>query len=802
MKSIKMRKQIGLIFGIFAAFAVQAQTTLKINISKPENEILRGHLDLGGSNPAGEEISVNSYYIVKDGKPFFPVIGEFHYARFSEEYWEEEILKMKAGGINVIATYVFWNLHERREGEFDWSGDLNLRRFVELIQKHDMYAIVRMGPFCHGEMRNGGIPDWLYGRAFEIRSNDPEYLAYVDVLYAQIAKQIEGLLFKDGGPIVGVQLENEYQHSAAPWEFTYPGSKDEFTVADRDAALTHEQITVTDGINPEAEYGKEHMANLKIIAKKHGIEVPIYTATGWGNATIVDKGSIPVTAGYAYPFWAEPNPSEFYLFKDIKNDPDYSPVSYNTELYPSISAEIGPGIQPKFSRRPIVPFESVNPLMVRIIGSGSNGIGYYMYHGGSTPQFDGKFYNEEVNGIPRVNYDFQAPIGQYGQVRYHFKHLRMLHLFLDAYGEMLAPMKTVLPETNEAITAGDNETLRYAVRSFGESGFLFMINFQDHIQVKDIGDVAIEVETKNEKIAFPSTGSFDIAKATSAILPFNLSLGDATLKSATVQPLTILHESDDYYVFSTINGIEAELNFASETHISKLKNASVSKVGGMKSVTAKSNTPFSFIANGVKILVIPQEMAINAVKLGEELYISDALILENNNNLEFISRKEDNRVHVFPQRKRELSVANASIIEEKAVYDGFDSYSISFKKIEPEISFDQVSQRKYTVQLNSDISELNDMFIEADYIGDRALAFIDGELITDHLYQERKWEIGLKKLAPQLKDKKMVLIFHPMYSDYEYLKDLKNIPEFEDGKYLKIKGFKVVPEYKTTIVDL
>jgi beta-galactosidase len=319
-----------------------------------------------------------------------------------------------------------------------------------------------MGPFCHGEIRNGGIPDWMYGRAFEVRSNDPEYLAYTDTLYGEIAKQIDGLLFKDGGPVIGVQLENEYQHSAAPWEFTYPGSEKEYTVADMDAALAYEQITVTDGKNPRSEYGKKHMENLKSIAKKHGIDVPLYTATAWGNATIVEKGSLPVTAGYAYPFWEDPHPSNFYLFKDILNNPDYSPISYDTNLYPSIPCEIGPGIQPKFSRRPIVPYESVNPLMVRIIGSGSNGIGYYMYHGGSTPQFDGKFYNEAANGLPRINYDFQAPIGQYGQVRYHYKHLRMLHLFLNSYAEVLAPMKTVLPETYAAITAVNTETLRCA----------------------------------------------------------------------------------------------------------------------------------------------------------------------------------------------------------------------------------------------------------------------------------------------------------------------------------------------------
>ncbi len=795
-----MKKTIIVFVGVLAALVIQAQTTYTVNIEQPEKEIIRGHLDLGGRNSAGEEISVNSYYIEKNGKPFFPVIGEFHFSRYPEAYWEESILKMKAGGINVITSYVFWNIHERQEGLFDWSNDLNLRKFIKLVANHQLYAIVRMGPFCHGEIRNGGLPDWLYGRPFEVRSNDPGYLEYVDRLYWQFAEQIKGLLYKNGGPVVGVQLENEYQHSAAPWEFSYPGARNELTVANRDAALAHEQIADTDGANPWSEYGKKHMANLKAIAKKHGIDVPLYTATGWGNATIVEKGSLPVTAGYAYPFWAEPSPSPFYLFKNIHKNPDYSPVSYDTDLYPSIPGEIGPGIQAKFSRRPIVPYESLHPLMVRIIGSGSNGIGYYMYHGGSTPQFDGKFYNEEVNGLPRVNYDFQASIGQYGQVRDHYKHLRMLHMFLDSYSEILAPMKTILPETNMDITPDNTDILRYAVRSYGESGFLFVINFQDHIEVRYIKDVNIKIETGSETISFPSSGTFSVPKATSAILPFNLTLEHATVKSATVQPLTILHRDDqNYYVFSSVDGIEPELNFSSEVRISKLKNASESLDRGIKRVRAKTTAPFTFTANGVIFLIIPEDMAMNASKIDDKLFVSDALILEDSNGLQIISRKTENVVHVFPKQEIKLTDSVASITKEKSQVVGFETYSVKFEKLEPEVIIEEISSQKYSLQLNADLAKLNDVFIHIDYVGDRGLAFINGELITDHFYQERKWEIGLKSFTTQLKNNKMVLIFHPMFSDYTYLEDLNSIPEFVDGKYLKVKGFEIIPEYKAAI---
>lgn len=796
-------KYLLLAITLLFACSAGAQTNYSIDINLPEKEILRDHLDLGGKNPSGEALSVNSYYIEKDGKPFFPVVGEFHFSRYPEAYWEESILKMKAGGINVIASYVFWNLHERVEGQFDWSGNLNLKKFVELIGKHNLYAIVRLGPFCHGEMRNGGIPDWLYGRPFEIRSNDPGYLEYVDKLYAQIGKQINGLAYKDGGPVIGVQLENEYQHSAAPWEWAYPGTNKEFTVAQMDAALAHEQIAVTDGKNPWLEYGKQHMKRLKALALKNGIEVPLYTATGWGNATIVEKGSLPVTAGYAYPFWMEPAPSSFYLFKDIHQHPDYSPVSFDTSLYPSIPAEIGPGIQVKHSRRPFVPYESVNPLMVRIVGSGSNGIGYYMYHGGSTPVFEGKFYNEEANGIPRINYDFQAPIGQYGQVRYHFKHLRQLHLFLDSWGATLAPMKTVLPSTNAAITPENTHTLRYAVRSYGNAGFVFMINFQDYLETTDIKNVNIAVKTADETISFPFSGGFNVVKGSSAILPFNMNMAGTLLKSATVQPLTILrHSPADYYVFSSIQGMDAEMVFPSSTRITRLNNAKMSSVHGVKKIVSDGGEPFSFTADGVNVLVLPPQMALNATKIDEYLFISDALILDTPAGLQYISRKTESRVDVFPAIKANPLASEAQLEIIKKPVRGFASYNIRFQKVEPCVTVQKISDQKYTVKLNSDFKGLHDLFLETDYTGDRAMAFIDGKMITDHFFHERIWEIGLRNIAPDLKNKEIVLLFHPVYSSYSYLKDLKRNLEFVDNKYLKVTTINVVPEYSTILKNL
>ena len=176
--------------------------------------------DFFGASPDGVTLTFNNYYLERDGKPFLAVSGECHYSRLDPSRWEDAIVKMRMGGVDIVATYVFWNHIEETEGTFDFTGRRDLHRFVALCQRHGLYVILRIGPFCHGEIRNGGLPDWLYGKPFEVRSLSEGFLACVRKLYAQIAQQVRGLFFRDGGPIIGIQLDNEYMHSSAPWEIT------------------------------------------------------------------------------------------------------------------------------------------------------------------------------------------------------------------------------------------------------------------------------------------------------------------------------------------------------------------------------------------------------------------------------------------------------------------------------------------------------------------------------------------------------------------------------------------------------
>ena len=89
------------------------------------------------------------------------MVGEFHHARYPRDEWREELLKMKAGGIDTVSTYVFWIHHEEERGKWNWSGRRSLRDFIKTAQEAGLKVIVRLGPWCHGEVRNGGFPDWV-----------------------------------------------------------------------------------------------------------------------------------------------------------------------------------------------------------------------------------------------------------------------------------------------------------------------------------------------------------------------------------------------------------------------------------------------------------------------------------------------------------------------------------------------------------------------------------------------------------------------------------------------------------------
>lgn len=163
----------------------------------------RDHLALGEPDTVPDRIEVTSRFLERAGDPWFPVTGEIHFSRISRSRWPEVLGHARAGGLDSVATYVFWQAHEPTPGVFRWDGDLDLRAFIELAQDCGLDVIVRMGPWAHGEARHGGFPDWLMELGLDTRTNDPAYLALATRFYAEIVTQLRGLTHAEGGPVGG-----------------------------------------------------------------------------------------------------------------------------------------------------------------------------------------------------------------------------------------------------------------------------------------------------------------------------------------------------------------------------------------------------------------------------------------------------------------------------------------------------------------------------------------------------------------------------------------------------------------------
>lgn len=537
--------------------------------------LLRNHLKMGGSNPSGEYIDVTSLYLTRNGNPMIPVMGEYHFARDTREHWPAELAKMKAGGVNLIATYMFWIYHEEIEGHFDFSGDLDIRAFIEECAAQGLEVVLRIGPWAHGECRNGGFPEWLQHSGIPLRCNDEGYMAKARIWYEKIYEQVKGLFYKDGGPIIGIQFENELVNNA------------------------------------------EHLLALKKLALEIGYEAPIYTVTGWNNkfgARIPVDDVLPVFAAYVDAPWAdtlEPlPPSPHFSFNPVRNDSavgmdligktDSDGWVMPYEKYPFATCELGSGLQVTHHRRPLVSGMDAYALSLVKLGCGNNLIGYYMYHGGTNKIGQLTTFQESKesgypNDCPILNYDFHTCLSQYGEARDQYGMLNILHLFATDFQELLAPMSHV--PADPFIPASDTENLRSCLRTDGKSGFVFVNHYQRRMELADVKDVQIHALD----VEFPS---FDVSGDVSFFFPLHMPVGYQTLRWATAQPLC---RQGNTYFFVAIPGIETQYQF-------EIASEPITVVPGITS---------GFDYGDVHIVTLTFEQARHFRRLDHEIYIGE-----------------------------------------------------------------------------------------------------------------------------------------------------------------------------------
>ncbi len=764
--------------------------------------------------PGGHTLTLDSRSLRRDGQPWVFISGEFHFSRCPESEWRDELLKIKAGGVSVVATYIFWIHHEEVEGTWDWSGQRNLRKFLETCQAVGLDVLLRIGPWCHGEVRNGGFPDWLQkmgdDKVFTLRRNNPGYLGYVTKLYAQIAQQAKGLLWKDGGPVIAIQLENEFSGPT------------------------------------------EHLITLKKMARDADMDVPLYTCTGWGSGGAAAFGElVPFSGAYVDGFWDRSlngggyggvlrfsgsrrgNAAAMGMLGDSPATTNAAPKSSPARAgtYPPCTCELGGGMMASYHRRVFMWPEDTESLALVKLGSGVNLLGFYMYHGGENPEGKLTNLNETQatnywNDLPVKNYDFQAPIGQYGQTRGHYHFLRQLGLFLQDFGPGLSAMTSHTPSARGS--------LNWAARSNGDSGYLFVSHYQHLSPQPDRENIQFQIKLAGGDITVPSA-PVTIPYNSRFFWPLNLDLGGVKLISASAQPICQLNDrSMRYTVFKQTAAIPAEFVFDAATAV---VDSSTGKITNENSQIQVRNVQPGLGAairlhgkDGKKhvIILLDEATSLDLWKGEwqglERLFVTHATLLLDGSALRLRAEKpEDFSVAIFP--------APASVKDGHAKLAAKDNGL--FRRFSPRVAAEKplqaiveqvqpagpartipiapaVSGRRqgmamqpedadfaqaavWRVKLPACVDASRDLRLRVRYTGDVARAYHADKLLADDFYHARPFEIGLARYGRAVHQDGLVLKILPLREDAPiYITDRSQLKFDDNHTALTLEGVDVI----------
>lgn len=699
---------------------------------------------IGGKDKAGNEYGVNSLYMTKNGRAILPVMGELHFSRYAPAEWEEAILKMQAGGVNILATYVFWNHHEERKGEWDFTGCRDIHAFLETCKRLDMPVWLRIGPWAHGEARNGGFPDWLVSEIghnglnftdeaateHEARCNDALYMRYVEQFWGRLAQETAGEMCKDGGPVIGIQLENEYCHAGGP---------------------------------VDKRRGVEHMQTLKQLAISLGFETPYYTATGWGGAIVLEGETLPVLGGYVDAPWGghihEMPACENFLLTPFRQDENIgadlaieqgAACTFSKEKNPYLTAELGGGLQVTVLRRTYPFAEDIEAQALCMLGAGANLLGYYMYHGGTNP--DGKDTTLQearetgyFNDLPVKNYDFQTCIRENGELNESYHKLKMLHLLIHAFEEELAQAPAFFP-TEQPQGAEDMTTPRISVRyHYGlQGGFLFINNHQRLRKMAPIKDLQVVLEREGQE----AVTLHDLCCDTDccAVVPFGLAMGDCMLKCTNASLLTRI--GSRYFFYGNDD---------------------------KKPYFEYEDTVYD------NIVVLSREEAQHAYVFGEQLYITKQPLYEQDGALYMLAGESEECIRIYeetgepvdmyvlpPDIMTKVSVeiqeteqteppvyAVQTYLEQEKAHNVCKVYALTLKydKVEDEYA-DETS-----------VDYLSDVLLALDFGGNRAQLYQEGRLLADWFSNGEDWRVALKRYGYPTE---LTLVVYPYEEDVYY----------------------------------
>lgn len=644
---------------------------------------------------------VNTNYFTMDGIPFVPVAGEFHFSRCQRDYWKKELLKMKDSGLNVVSTYVFWNYHEEIKNKFDFSGNKDIGAFLELCKEVDMPCILRIGPWCHGEVIRGGFPKRIARLPLK-RKNATRYLREVEDFFKGLYPHVAP--YMDGHTVIGIQLENEYTGST------------------------------------------EHIRTLRRMVEKIGYKTPFFTMTAWPS-NVPDPEFLPMMGGYPDAPWAMgkkalsprnrfaimAGKTEAEIGEDLAKSKVAKAGAY--DKIPYACCETGPGNQVTQHRRPLISEKDGYGVCFAKFASGVNWLGYYMYHGGRNPN-DRLMQENRLTGYPNnypiIDYDFQSPISRWGECRPHGDLLRLMHLFISSFDPQIATKQAFFPKWKQN-GMDDISFPKCSVRMDETmSGYYFVSTYEKGLEYRDFKEVQVNVSQNGKTISLPS---IDIQAGAMFFYPFNWKIGNTWFDYVLAQPVAKAVSSHGMTCyFKSCPGVVPELS-----------------VNGVKTSLPLNQVGYSFEADGqtVEIVVLSEERAM-AFHLanGKPVFAKGTVYWENN---KVICETKDGYLETENSRQEATAVSlqnRISLSQSKAVKLPYNYFLYSHSK-----------RHFYSLKIDPSLfKEYPDVRLEFAFTGMNLQVFSGNTLINDHFNIDGNFVMYLKEYAELLKQNRELII--------------------------------------------
>jgi len=429
-----MRQQILFLFS-FMIFVLAMRSAN----AQPDNMEQKGYI------AAARSVSFDSIAVLINGERSLLISGEMHYARSPRELWPQLLDRSREMGLNSIASYVFWDFHEPEKDVYDFSGQRDIGYFLSLCKERNLDVILRIGPYCCAEWNFGGYPPYLRDEpGITLRTYNKPYMDRVEKYFKHLAAEVRPFLAANGGPVILVQVENEYANVAKRY----------------------------------GEDGQKYLEWVVELAGRVGFDVQKITCEGGA------EGAIECVNGHSIPS----DRSE----RHKTNKPE-QPLLW-TELWPAWYNTWG--YQQHFRDARNIAFHILN-----FLGSGGTGWNYYMWHGGTN-------FGRTSMYLQTTSYDFDAPLDEYGRPTLKGKYLSKLHhvvtanskLFLDAQrsqvnspsGIMITTWRKgnesiilYLNENNKEVSEGNLTLPARSARLSDENGNILFDTWSDYQKVEE-----------------------------------------------------------------------------------------------------------------------------------------------------------------------------------------------------------------------------------------------------------------------------------------------------------------------------